>query len=59
MPHVARWCSENARELIFTLGLLLLAGGLACVYTPAAFIVAGLILVWLAIPPSTRPRKPS
>lgn len=67
MPHVARWFSEiaapvvaaNVRELVFALGLVLLAAGAALVYPPAGLIVPGAILVWLAIPPATPKRKPS
>lgn len=42
----------NVRELVFLIGLVLLAGGLLLVYAPAALIVPGTILVWLSIPPS-------
>jgi hypothetical protein len=52
MRHVARWCSENVRELVFTLGLVLMSGGLSLVCVPAALIVPGALLVWLAIPPT-------
>lgn len=41
----------NVRELIFTLGLLLVTAGLALVSLPAALIVPGAVFMWLAIPP--------
>lgn len=41
----------NVREVIFLVGLSLIAGGLALVFVPVALIVPGSILVWLAIPP--------
>lgn len=43
--------SEYVREAIFFIGLLLIGAGLAMVYVPAALIVPGAVLVWLAIPP--------
>jgi hypothetical protein len=43
----------------FSSGWLLLASGLAILSTAAALIVPGAILVWLAIPPAARQRKPS
>lgn len=44
--------ASNARELIFLLGLVLLASGVASmVSTAAALVVSGAILVWLAVPP--------
>jgi hypothetical protein len=49
---------SSARELVFFAGLLLLAGGFGLVYLPAAFIVPGAILTWLAIPPAPHARKP-
>lgn len=43
---------SSARELIFMLGLMLLASGVASmVSTGAALVVSGAILVWLAVPP--------
>lgn len=48
---------SSARELVFLAGLLLIAGGLALVYLPAALIVPGTILTWLAIPPAPHARK--
>lgn len=54
MRHVALWCSENARELVFGLGLLLLSSGLALISRAAALAVPGAILVWMAIPPMPR-----
>lgn len=59
MPHVAHWCSENARELVFAFGLVLLSSGLALVSVPAALIAPGAVLIWLAIPPSTRATRKS
>jgi hypothetical protein len=43
--------TANVRELVFCVGLGLVAGGLALVSIPAALIVPGVVLVWLAIPP--------
>jgi hypothetical protein len=43
--------AANVRETILILGLLLVSGGLALIYLPAALIAPGLVLVWLAIPP--------
>ena len=40
----------NVRELLFLVGLSLLGWGLAMVYLPAALIVVGAMLLWLAIP---------
>ena len=68
MRRAARWCSEAARlvgrglaasvrELVLVVGLLLLSTGLAQIYRPAAFIVPGAILIWLAIPPAQPERK--
>jgi fucose permease len=50
---------ENGRTAVFLCGLLLLASGLAILSTAAALIVPGALLVWLAIPPAARQRKPS
>jgi hypothetical protein len=50
---------ENGRTAVFLFGLALLASGLATLSTAAALIVPGAILVWLAIPPAARQRKPS
>lgn len=69
MRHVARWCSNvaapaiasaaaaNSREIVFVCGMGLFAYGLAQVSMPAAFIIPGAILVWLAIPPQVPKRK--
>lgn len=64
MKPVARWFSSlggpvqaNQRELVFAVGLGLIAYGLSLVSTPAAFIVPGAILVWLAIPPPIKGSK--
>jgi hypothetical protein len=68
MKHVARWFSNawpvvataimaSSRELIFAAGMLLLAYGLSLVFWPAAFVVPGSILVWLAIPPTVNRSK--
>lgn len=46
--------AANVREIVFALGLALVTTGLALVSLPAALIVPGILLVWLAIPP----RKP-
>lgn len=51
--------AENVRTAVFLFGLALLASGLAVLSTAAALIVPGAILVWLAIPPVARQRKPS
>jgi hypothetical protein len=56
MKHMAAWVALNARETIFAAGLLLLSGGVALWSVPAALIVSGALLVWLAIPPS-RPKE--
>jgi uncharacterized membrane protein len=39
------------REILFLVGLGLTSLGLAWIYLPAAVIVPGVILMWLAIPP--------
>lgn len=64
MRHVGRWFSniwafqtDNAREHVFALGMLLISYGLSLVYVPAAFVVPGAILVWLAIPPTVKRSK--
>jgi hypothetical protein len=49
----------NLRTVVFLIGLVLLASGLALVSTAAALIAPGLILMWLALPPSAKPRKAS
>jgi hypothetical protein len=42
--------SAYARDLVFLTGMLCLSGGLAMISLPAALIVPGALLVWLAIP---------
>lgn len=54
---IGGWSAENARELVFGAGLVLMSSGLALVSIPAALIVPGAILTWLAIPPAPRARK--
>lgn len=51
MKTLIGWAAKNAREVIFAAGLLQLAGGVALWSVPAALIVSGGLLVWLAIPP--------
>lgn len=51
------WAAENAREIVFAAGLVLMSSGLALVCVPAALIVPGAILTWLAIPAVPRARK--
>jgi hypothetical protein len=61
MKPVAHFLFEtattNARELVFAAGLALIAYGLSLVSAPAACIVPGGILIWLAIPPATKRSK--
>lgn len=42
----------NVREVIFATGLVLVTIGLAMIYAPLALIGPGLLLIWLATPPS-------
>jgi hypothetical protein len=56
-PRAAAWATENAREIVFAVGLALLGGGLALWSVPMSMIVVGGLLVWLAIPP-TPPAPP-
>ena len=51
------WAAENARELVFAIGLALLATGLALVSVALALSVTGALLVWLAIPPTRPPAE--
>ena len=51
-PRSVVWAAENAREIVFAIGLALLGGGLALVSIALALIVTGALLVWLAIPPT-------
>jgi hypothetical protein len=51
LTRLLAFSMANVRELVFLVGLALLAGGLALVSIPAALIVPGSLLVWLAIPP--------
>jgi hypothetical protein len=51
--------AEHLRTVIFVVGLLLLTVGIAQIYPPGAYIAAGVILLWTAIPPSARARKTS
>lgn len=65
MPHEAPYLSEwmaffvanVLRPLVFVIGLLLTCVGLAQVYPPAAWVVPGALLVWLAIPPRPKGAK--
>lgn len=61
MKRVALYLSEaataNTRELVFAVGLALIAYGLSLVSTAAACIVPGTILVWLAVPPAVKRSK--
>ncbi len=50
MMTIRETLAGNVRELIFLAGLLLVCSGLALVSVPAALIVPGAVLVWLAIP---------
>lgn len=54
---IGRLAAENARELVFFCGLSLVSVGVGLIYLPAALIVPGAILTWLAIPPAPRARK--
>lgn len=54
MKTLTGWAAKNTREVIFAVGLLQLAGGVAFWSVPAALIVSGSLLVWLAIPPTRR-----
>lgn len=49
--RLSAFAASNARELVFTVGLVQLAGGLALWSVAAALVVSGGLLVWLAIPP--------
>lgn len=49
--RVRTFLTANVREIVFAIGLALMTGGLALVSVPAALIVPGVLLVWLAIPP--------
>jgi hypothetical protein len=53
MPNEVRLFSKcsSRSDIVFTFGLVLLTAGLALLSTPAALIVPGALLVWLAIPP--------
>jgi hypothetical protein len=59
MRHAARYLSETVelRDVVMATGLALVAYGLSLISTPAAFIVPGVILVWLAIPPPTTVKR--
>lgn len=50
LRNLAAFALENVREVLFLVGLGLVSTGLALVYLPAALIVAGSLLLWLAIP---------
>jgi hypothetical protein len=45
---------EHIREACLVAGLLILVRGVWLIYPPAAWIVGGLILIWLSIPPRSR-----
>lgn len=45
------------REVLLVLGLALVATGLAMVYVPAALIVPGAVLTWLAVTPLRPSRR--
>jgi hypothetical protein len=40
---------QHIIELVFLLGLALIAGGIACIYWPAALIFAGIAMVAAAL----------
>jgi hypothetical protein len=50
VKRLSEAAASSARELVFLAGLVLLSAGAGQVYAPAALIVPGAILVWLAIP---------
>lgn len=39
----------DARDLIAVIGMALVAGGLYLIYPPAALVVPGAILTWVAL----------
>lgn len=57
-PRPVVWAAQNAREIVFAVGLALLGGGLALLSVAVALIVVGGLLVWLAIPPTLPPSPP-
>lgn len=40
----------DARDVAFLLGLAALIVGLALVFVPAAFVIPGALLIWVALP---------
>jgi hypothetical protein len=50
-----RWSAVSGlvdrSDVLTSLGVIVIAIGLWDVYRPAAFVVAGLVLVWCGLPP--------
>ncbi len=46
---------ENLREVCLVAGFLLLGYGLWLIYQPACYMVCGILLLWLGLPPRRKP----
>ncbi|WP_256846922.1 hypothetical protein [Paenibacillus sp. Pae108] len=48
---VPKISEETIRETCLVAGFFMLEIGLWMIYTPAAFLIGGVILMWLGLPP--------
>lgn len=58
MGKLYAFTAANIPELLFVFGLVLLTGGCALVSFPAALIVPGVALIWLAFWLATPTKEP-